>query len=122
MSNNTVFGDMDVAQLNDAIKAEINSVKDGGICKLAAESGNSYIRMQLFEEGFTRRILPAQPVDYSELNQFYDETLGMIIEVEPTQAVSAQFLLMLLSLHSAIWLPRQVSSSMTLRLLSSKRT
>ena len=89
MSNNTVFGDMDVAQLNDAIKAEINSTKDGGICKLAAESGNSYIRMQLFEEGFTRRILPAQPVDYSELNQFYDETLGMIIEVEPTQTISA---------------------------------
>jgi hypothetical protein len=89
MNKNNVFGDMDLSQLNDAIKAEINSVKDGDTCKFAAESGNSYIRMQLFEEGFARRIMPAQPVDYSELNQFFDETLGMIIEVEPTQTVSA---------------------------------
>ena len=87
--SNKVFGDLDIAQLNDAIKSEINSVQDGGYCKFAAESGNSYIRMQLFEEGFARRIMTAQPVDYSELNQFFGETLGMIIEVEPTQTVSA---------------------------------
>lgn len=88
-NSNTVFGDMDLNQLNSAIKAEINAAKDNESCKFAAEAGNSYIRMQLFEEGFTRRILPAEPVDYSELNQFWDETLGMIIEVEPTQVLSA---------------------------------
>ena len=88
-SDNTVFGDMTLPQLNAAILSELNSAKDGDICKFASEAGNSYIRMQLFEQGFTRRIMPARPVSYADLNQFFDETLGMIIEVEPTQTVSA---------------------------------
>lgn len=92
MSKNSIsFGDqnLSVDQFNQLLRADINNTASGGLCKVAAEAGNSYIRMQVFEEGFTRRILPAEAIDYSELTTFFTDVPGKIIEVEPTQSVAA---------------------------------
>lgn len=91
MENSISFGDnkYTVDQFNSIIRADINNTADNGLCKVASEAGSSYIRMQVFEDGFTRRILPAEPIDYSELSTFFHDVPGKIGEVEPTQSVAA---------------------------------
>lgn len=85
------FGDnkFSVAEFNNLIRSDINNTADGQLCKVAAESGSSYIRMQVFEEGFTRRILPAEAISYGELSEFFTDVPGKIIEVEAPQSVAA---------------------------------
>ena len=91
MENTIEFGGNKLTpeQFNSVILSDIRNTQEGGQCKLAAEAGNSYIRMQVFEEGFTRRILPAETIDYSELDAFANTDVpGKILEVEPTQSVA----------------------------------
>ena len=90
MEDNTLkFANMNPAEVSAAIRQEVLTAPEGSTCKFASESGTSYIRMRVYEEGFARKILPVQTISNDDLSQFVaGENLGVIGEVEPTQELS----------------------------------
>ena len=90
MEDNTLkFAGMNDAEVSTAIRQEVLNAPEGSVCKFASESGTSYIRMRVYEEGFARKILPVQTITNDDLSQFVaGENLGVIVEVEPTQVLS----------------------------------
>lgn len=91
MANEITFGNdtMTQEQYNAELRAELRNGKGDGRLAFASTTGTSYIRMQVFEEGFARKILPAEAITPDELSEFFTDVPGKIIEVEPAQGVSA---------------------------------
>lgn len=90
MENNTFkFAGMNEAEINAAIKQEVLNAPVGSTCKFASESGTSYIRMRVYEEGFARKILPVQNITNNDLLPMVaGENLGVLVEIEPTQSLA----------------------------------